>query len=153
MVNCFGLSSQSIAWLNKYYPMPAERVTPKWPWIKAVKYSLLKWKGLRVDVLRKYNLTKDAVTLYDGESGTTVIEIAYNTCHLCVRAGEDKDGRTQCSYCPFVKLFGKDCYNCAKESDSLYYIWIDDNDPDPMIESLEEIYRVLKRDPKFMSKK
>jgi len=151
-MNCFGFSNSAVAWLNKYYPVPAERVTPKWPWAKAAKYALLKWKGLRVNVLRKYNLTKDVTGLYDGESGITVMEVVHSTCHLCVRAGEDKDGRTQCSDCPVVKRLGKDCYSCTKESDSLYYIWLKDNNPEPMIKALEKIYRKLKQNPGILSK-
>jgi len=150
MVNCFGLSSQSVAWLNKYYPIPAERVTHKWTWAKAAKYSLLKWKGLRTDVLDKYNLKKRGPNLYDGESGIIVIDITNNTCHLCARAGEDEYEGIDCFSCPFVKLFGKTCCN---RFELLYQTWVKKDNPEPMIKALEKIYKVLKRDPKFMSKK
>jgi len=148
MKNCFGLSSRSVAWLNKYYPIPAERVTSKWAWLRAVKYSLLKWKGLRTDILDKYNLIENGAELLDGESFVKIVVIGERTCHLCVRAGAVFN-KNNCKRCPFVKILNN---LCCEGATSPYGVWIDSYNPEPMIKSLEEIYRVLKRDPKFMSK-
>jgi len=154
MMNCFGLSNSAIAWLDKYYPISVERVTSKWPWIKAAKYSLLKWKGARPKILEKHGLEKRGVDIYDRNSDALVICFDCVICHMCIRSVidpfEDKYSFRCCYHCPFTKIFHNNCYNSIN---SPYALWEKYNDPEPMIKALEKVYRVLKRDPKFMSKR
>lgn len=118
------------AWLKKFYPKPANKVSKK----DAVNHSLKKWQGLleiksygilRMNTDSKGHFGKDFYLVVDDSS-----------CALCAHF-IDED--TECPKCPLSIVRGG--AKCATKRDdeemSPYDLYTKKNNPKPMIKWLE----------------
>ena len=144
------------SWKNEFYSKPARKFRVKEgqePTLKqelaAVEHSIIKWIGLRQENLDKHQLRpSDDNYCIDGPAitGSLVydeIEIDAGTCALCVQ------NSSQCESCPIVRATGATCHwrtfartmvkppPEAQEKLSPYFVWLNRQNPEPMIRLLE----------------
>ena len=131
------------SWCDEFYPVPADEVSPA----DAIAHSLRKWIGLREKNLAKHNcfifrnkigkyVTEISDDLFDSDNS---VEINSESCALCVNflAEEEQEfEKHACERCPLYKHLGRDCSAFAL-TPSLFGIWFDTNNPEPMIEALQ----------------
>ncbi len=107
------------AWLEVYYPVPVSDV----PADQVVQACLLKFQGVRPEVLEEYGLTID----YDGlHSDSGMFEFGVETCSFCANG-----------FCPKC-LLSKAGYDCGLDNGPRR-VWQHTGDPEPMIAALESI--------------
>lgn len=113
-------------WFKEFYPIDAGDV----PASKAIKHSLVKWRGLRKESLRKHGLTKPPIEVND------------ESCALCKNYispsdfWDEVDFLTNCSDCPLKQFLGK---RCDYSDNSVFIKYLDYGNPEPMIAALEVI--------------
>ena len=126
-------------WLKEHYPTPANDPEAL---AKPITHSLRKWRGMRADVLKKYNLYHNNSSIYvEGESR---MDISTATCALCVKhyRVDLEDYDEQCKTCPLSEVRGVACDKLPSNRDkpfelSPYHAFTCKNDPEPMIKLLE----------------
>lgn len=123
-------------WAKKYYPIPANKCKKA----DAVDHSLQKWIGLRSKNLKAHGLFSDGFGLceYTNCDAPCVLDIDSDTCALC----QHHVGRVgNCQGCPlFVALGGS---RCDRDPDSPYWLWTDDENPEPMIRALRKAKKLV----------
>ncbi len=102
-------------WKKKYYAIDASDVSKA----DSLQHSLTKWKGLRPDVLKEYNLTKKYISIFSDEN--KIFPVGISSCALCQLHHENS-----CIGCPLG--------DCQSE----YGAWQDSDDPEPMIRRLKD---------------
>ena len=138
-------------WKEEFYKIPAEEVAKE----NAVEHSLQKWHGLREENLRRHGLRKsgDSAKIYEpmifGQEGEECL-IYSDNCALCHwYAKDEQDEYDTCGGCPLVKVRnGLRCDQDAPQEDenenvirvdpSPYFTFVEESDPEPMIELLEK---------------
>ena len=133
-------------WIDEFYPTDPEATAPE----EAVAHSLRKWKGLRADALTRHGVTVKDARLSDG--GRDWLGIDSSSCALCVHYlndfwpddedHEDPDEtRPRCDGCPLVAVLGRSCDDDIvgkfERADGPYFMFVGENDPEPMIAALE----------------
>jgi hypothetical protein len=125
------------SWKAEFYPVEAKDC----PKEKAISHSLVKWRGLRPEALKRHNLKTERYfgvpCLVDGPA---FFFVNADTCALCVSYyDEEEEDGAACEKCPLaLARDGVPCTSTADNEDvSPYGAW-DDNDPEPMIAALEK---------------
>jgi len=118
-------------WKEEFYPIEACEVSEE----NAIQHSLTKWIGLRKRNLKKHNINVDGDCIedyhdYDGES----FHIDTESCALCCHYLKYSPRESSCASCPLYKQPGN--MACDYGENSPYWIWISDNNPEPMIKAL-----------------
>ena len=103
-------------WRDTYYPDSASHCSVAY----ALDHSILKWTGLQRDVIEKV--------------GYYPIEITSRTCALC-----KWHSGNSCVTCPIKVVNGRSC-------DREWRMWIDQEDPAPMLALLKETKRKVEED-------
>jgi len=121
------------AWRKKYYPVEAKELANASD-IDCVTHSLNKWRGL----------TEQALQTYDLYGADYLLNIDTSSCALCWKYINwigfiDISG---CMNCPLGRLLGKGCQ-------TEYDIFIEKNNPIPMIEALERTLLMLQQEDKI----
>jgi hypothetical protein len=140
-------------WKRKYYPVPADTEMSV---LDAIKHSLRKWKGLRLENLQAHNLTRVRAERYivvitDNKRG---LRISTASCALCVMF-YPKDGSEQhnCVDCPLYDANGR--RRCDEDNENgvnLFFIWnnTESQDPEPMIAALKHtLARQIRLEKKY----
>lgn len=118
------------SWKQLYYPITAEEAAKLSPH-GIIEHSLIKWRGLRSEVLNEHQLWFSYCYITDG---TNSFAITGQSCSLCAKHYDySKDEPDSCSSCPLAQL-GTDRFDCFTE----YRHWRDTRDPEPMIALLEK---------------
>lgn len=118
------------SWKQLYYPITAEKAAKLSPH-GIIEHSLIKWRGLRSEVLNEHQLWFSYYYITDG---TNSFAITGQSCSLCEKHYDySKDEPDSCSSCPLAQL-GTDRFDCFIE----YRHWRDTRDPEPMILLLEK---------------
>lgn len=104
-------------WMKEFYPVDACDV----PADKAIKHSLVKWRGLRKESLRKHGLTQPPIEVND------------ESCALCKNYILEV---SDCSDCPLKQFLGN---RCDYSDYSVFIKYLDYENPEPMIAALEAI--------------
>lgn len=125
--------------------------------IEATEVSLHKWKGLRLDNLKKHSIKKKEDFLIDSEGYT--LTVGSDSCSLCWFSGivffDPTPNRgtailhVECKKCALGNMYpgicGYNCYYSEKDigvyGDDAYSQWIDEENPEPMIQALEELLK------------
>lgn len=121
-------------WKDRYYPVPASSKTISND-IKRLEHSILKWSGVKKDVLKDYSLKYDDHFITSDDDFEEML-LAAETCALCVKYGVTCTSRDGIE-CPIVMATGSDC-------DSVYCVSGDD--PQPMIDLLEKTLEFVKHE-------
>lgn len=143
------------SWKKEFYSKPARKFRVKdqqEPTLKqelaAVGHSIIKWTGLRQENLDKHQLrpSDDNYCIdgpaVDGSKDYDEIEIDAGTCALC------EQNSSHCESCPIVRATGATCHwravpdmvkppPEAQEKLSPYFVWLNRQNPEPMIRLLE----------------
>lgn len=101
--------------------------------LSATTHSLQKWRGLRYENLRKHGLFSGFDFIYDPDT-SECLYIDGGTCALC---------RFYC-YCGSCVLKHHLGSRCDEDNTMPYVIWLDIDDPEPMIAALEAVETQLK---------
>lgn len=149
-------------WKEEFYPCVPD---PEWDDISCLEHSIRKWIGLRAENLAKHKITKrpNGNPVLDSSGEYFVVD--NESCACCVRA-EDFRSRNRtgcsctadccadcapvpfesghaheeyCSVCPVYQSREKwacDTQRTDEDNNSPYFIWVDEGDPEPMIEAL-----------------
>jgi hypothetical protein len=125
-------------WKLKFYPRPASLVYVN----DAINHSLTKWRGLRPEQLKKFNITVSSGILQD--ELCNIFQIDYKTCALC----EYYYHNFTCD-CPLaITRKGTPCdKRLPDEIYSPYYRFIKNDDPELMIKWLEKAKRKFRNQP------
>lgn len=108
-------------WLEEHYQIPAKDV----PEADAIKHSLAKWYGLRKSEMNKHGIEH------------VPIEVNGETCALCHHYIDlSRQIQYVCDECPLCQYLGKRCYAGDK---SVFALYDDCGNPEPMIAALEAI--------------
>lgn len=126
-------------WRKEYYPVRVflldDNATDK----ELLEHALLKWTGLKDEVLDEYNLYINEWDNIQDDNGE-YFSISADTCSLCKKYIDD-----DCIGCPLYKN-GKGCIDEAYEGDrkrlNPWEIWCVDKNPNPMIEALKECLQI-----------
>lgn len=124
-------------WKDKFYPVPATSRTLSND-VKRLKHCILKWSGVKKDVLKDYSLKyEDHFILSDDDFEEMVF--ATDTCALCVKYDKYNMNCTSIDRvpCPIIRATGSNC-------DSIYNI--SNNDPQSMIDLLEKTLEFVKHE-------
>lgn len=140
-------------WLLKYYPIPAYNYKPEIEnsEVSTIEHSLREWIGLKKVNLDIYGLFHFMGDLWVKENGGYILTVAGSSCSLCQKywksSGEHPD---KCHDCPIFKYEGHECYNSKEQHrfdvvvSSAFDIFIDNNNPVPMIKLLIRTIRTAK---------
>lgn len=121
-------------WKKEFYSRPLKKFTK----IQAIEHSLKKWTGLSKKNIQKHGLfLKNYTSLRDAENLS--INIDCESCALCVKYLKDWDGSviSKCEQCPLYITLGRACDD-RTSGDSPYSLFIDNQDPEPMIVALKK---------------
>ena len=133
-------------WKKEFYPKePKARMTK----VEAIEHSLRKWKGLTqentekhfVEIEEGYVVEKDMYGVVD-----TFCVDSYS-CALCIKYFDYVTSRqdymkSECRKCPLAKCLGG---RCDDGDNSPYRIFMDANNPYPMITALENTLKIAKK--------
>jgi len=130
------------SWCEEHYPTSANEFCKNKDALAAIKHTLRKWQGARVEVLDKHNLKFTRGSLLD--ENNVKFGFSAESCSLCeLSSSKDGDNRN-CEICPFHIVFKRACTTNEYDQYSDYSefgIWYHDGDPEPMIKSLEEVLK------------
>lgn len=120
------------SWKDEFYSEDASEYADK-PEIEAVRHSLKKWRGLRLENKNKHGVYLFKSVLTDADNGK--LHINAGSCALCMRDETQQKGTQydSCDLCILQKLG-----DCCDNENSSYDHFIKTSDPEPMIESLEQ---------------
>lgn len=121
-------------WKREFYPESAAKAAKRGA-LAATEHSLLKWRGLLPQALRRHGVGVRDGNLC-GKSGARFFVDA-ETCALC-EAYLD----TACTGCPLYVTLGRSCAGLAGPEFSQ---WTWGGDPKPMIAALRATVRRLKK--------
>jgi len=116
-------------WKEEFYPLDARSIKEE----DALSHSIRKWKGLRMENLKRHGLWRAWRKIYDDKEE---LAIDGDTCALCVHyIGDD-----ECKECPLFKYLGRKC----DEDEGPYSEFATKayGDPEPMIAALEKASEV-----------
>ena len=116
-------------WKDEFYHVDADSKIIVDDWF-ATTHSLQKWRGLRFENLRKHGLIAGFDYIYDPDTGEPFY-IGGESCALC-------KFHITCGNCVLAKYLGK---RCDEDNTMPYVVWLDIDDPEPMILALEEIIK------------
>ncbi len=124
-------------WKALYYPVEADEVKGR---IETTQHSLRKWEGLRPDVLKEHGLELCRGQLNEWISETAVstrLWISGDSCALCKQF--DGAGEGDCEQCPLAMVReGVTCVRSMRQEESSPYAhFMDNKDPEPMIQWLQ----------------
>lgn len=123
-------------WDAEFYSEEAEDAAEKGA-IHAIKHSIIKWKGLREEQLKKHGLWMDGLHV----QGTNISQPGWwiddRNCALCAFDEMRKGG---CKSCPIFLHAGR---ACTEE----YLIAQNNNQPEPMIQLLEQTLAWAEKQP------
>ncbi len=121
-------------WKAEFYRTPAEDC----PEENAVAHSLMKWRGMTKEVLKRHDVVAYEHILVSDDGH---LHISGETCALC-KVNENDDG---CYSCILFKVRSAPCDMRLKEDDpqlSPFEAWVLDRDPMPMIQLLEQALKL-----------
>jgi len=119
------------SWILEFYPRRADCV----PAEDAVAHSLVKWEGMREEVLTLHEVIEvDSYLIHTDNQGTDVLEISSKSCALCVHYLSAK-GR--CSECPITLATGRPCDTTSGRGTAPWTAWTRYSNPEPMISALK----------------
>lgn len=121
-------------WKAEFYPEEAADAAEKGA-IHAIQHSIVKWKGLREDQLKKHGLTANNTHLREAEGLSW--EIDSRNCALCCL---DEMGKGRCKSCPIYLCTGRECQD-------EYILFRGTNQPEPMIALLERTLTWAEKQP------
>jgi len=136
-------------WKAQHYPVPANDPEAL---ARPITHSLRKWEGLRKAVLDEHGLkmgSKEALpprarqSLFDTGTGQTVLQIATESCALCVKhlCKPASSLQGSCAACPLYLTRGEPCDSQIRahigERVSPWASWTRHRYPEPMIELLK----------------
>jgi hypothetical protein len=135
-------------WLEAHYPRPAEDCTNSE--LGAVEHAILKFEGLRPEVLKKHGLFLESCHLTVMESEDCeeypLLHYSSGTCALCHRH-RGEDDYLDCDECILTEI--RNGHPCDETTEaglpdpSPYYAAMC-GDPEPMLKLLYEARQVLK---------
>lgn len=118
-------------WEKEYYPNDA---SSRWARRNPIEHSLRKWRGLFPGKLKEHGCEMSyGYRVVDAATGDTFY-VWDDTCALCVRFLRPS-GDVRCLKCPLFMLRGRSCDDGNK---SPYSVFIDTENPAPMIRLLEK---------------
>jgi hypothetical protein len=123
------------SWKAEFY----ERYAGAVPEEDALAHSLTKWQGLLPDALDRHGCYVDNGVLKDTDTGT--FSINGSSCALChCYVHETTPLSPECPECPLYKVRGMQCDAAGEDAeyDSPYHQFSMHDDPQPMLELLEE---------------
>lgn len=126
------------SWKAIYFPTPIKDAT--FTEQSAVEHCLRKWRGLRAEVLEQHQI----MLFSSYESGFSFHNCYVNaqTCALCVRHD------IICSKCSLA--LSRDRFPCIlkrpTETISPWLAWLENSDPEPMIQALEQALEYVKKE-------
>ena len=129
-------------WMDEFYPTPAQKFPTE---LEAVEHSLRKWKGLTKESLEKHGVVhRRRFSIRD--DAHVQLAIDSTTCALCVQHYQESAGTSNCDNCILKKVNVSEVdgqhYGCDEtlpgEERSTFYKFIDQSNPQPMIELLEK---------------
>lgn len=123
-------------WLKKYYPVAAKDAAGSDA--EAIKHALVKFPGLRPEVLKEYGITRDDIFLRVGHN-KAFFSVTGSTCALCERHYMTK---RSCKNCP-LSWVGAECANA--KGDDPYMVFCDTGDPEPMIQALRKALALVEK--------
>lgn len=142
-------------WMKKYYPVSAQALVGmgKTP-LELVEASILKWEGLKAEVLAEHNMIKvlnqvgymvDSSDLGLDDEPMYILRNTEQSCTLCV--AYRKEMHRWCGDCPLVLIRrGVRCDRpMAHEEASPYEIWFVTGDAKPMLRWLKKTRSVMKK--------
>ena len=123
-------------WEKEFYPITAKEFEKGANDRTLVDHSLRKWRGLRIENLRRHKLIQEGCEI----GGFLAIDD--RTCALCARYLHPG---CMCDGCPIVEVRGDRCDNKKDgEDESPYHLFTCFSNPEPMITLLEEALAVQK---------
>lgn len=126
-------------WRKEYYPVDTFLLDDNSTDKELLEHALLKWTGLKDEVLKEYNLYINEWDNIEDDNGES-FSISADTCSLCMKYVDD-----DCIGCPLYKN-GKGCIDEAYEGDrkrlNPWVSWCVNKNPDPMIEALKECINI-----------
>lgn len=128
-------------WLDKYTPFKGDVTTLSWE--ENIKLGILKWEGLKPDVLKEYDLHQHACIIKD-YANNKVFEM--NNCLLCemsdvILMRKPLTTSSMCEHCPITAHRGSPCdesKDTLDEEDTPWEAATQDHNPEPMIKLLKE---------------
>jgi hypothetical protein len=127
------------AWKQKYYPVAASQVPRTATPLEMTEHALRKWRGLRPNVLARYDLGLVRICHTELQGPGLRLPIHSQSCVLCRRFI-----KTDCLQCPLYRNLGAPC----DRGYGPFYVWSRFHDPEPMIKALELTRRRLIREQK-----
>lgn len=138
------------SWKEEFYPVTAEEMKDRFDSRSAtaadlIKHCIRKWVGARGSNLVRHGLSKvsDDSFLTEGAAEAEeeeCFDFDSGSCALCVAYQSQSVRYHSCEDCPLY--VSRDHVSCTSKSDSEdispYDEFIDNNDPEPMIEALED---------------
>ena len=125
------------SWCQDHYPTSAHEFRKNKDTLTAIKHTLRKWQGARVEILDKHNLKFTRGSLLDEK--LVKFTFSAETCSLCELSSDENGDLRNCEICPFHVVIGRACttneYDQYSDG-SEFGIWYHDGDPEPMIKSL-----------------
>ncbi len=116
------------SWIEEFYPEKAWGV--KRSDLEALKHSLRKWEGLTKDNAKRHDVNVGCIE--------DAVWIDSSSCALCYKHMYT----SKCRACPIFKSNGVGCA-CGGAADTFVYsewgAWVDDKDPQPMIDILRKL--------------
>lgn len=102
-------------------------------WREALEHSINKWIGLRPENLERHRV--HSTSKYLLSDGRYTFPITSDTCMLCLKGCYHNGREDMCAGCPLY--LSLDNTRCDYGDDSPYGIFLDSNDPEPMISALK----------------
>lgn len=137
------------SWKEEFYPVTADEMKDRFDAGSAtaadlIKHCLRKWEGARPENLKRHGLVKVASDEFIGEGVDEITgeDFAFDSisCALCVAHQDRNSIVSACGSCPLY--ISRDYVSCAgarlNEDDSPYCDFLNQGDPEPMIEALED---------------
>lgn len=103
---------------------------------KPVEYSLRKWQGLTAENMAKHGVQRISHHRLEDVRGKDFGEHSFSYCALC------DDAEDSCKNCRYVQFHGRACdepMQRAGEEPSPWKIWVLKQDPQPMINALQQM--------------
>lgn len=136
------------SWKEEFYPATAEEMKDRFDSRSAtaadlIKHCIQKWVGARESNLVRHGLSKvsdDCFLAEDTAGGYKCFDFDSQSCALCAVYQSQSERYHPCERCPLY--VSRDHVSCTNKSDSEdispYDDFIDNNNPEPMIEALED---------------
>lgn len=125
-----------ITWKEEFYSRPLKKFTK----VQAIEHSLKKWTGLLPKNIQKHELFLQNFTSLRGSENSS-LNIDCESCALCIKYLKDWEDAevSKCEVCPLYLTLGRSCDDRTNGGgDSPYSLFIDNQDPTPMIKALKK---------------